>query len=212
MFDKIYVLSKGGKCVFEGKPHDLRQTLLNNNMKCDKTDVPIEELLRISSEGKDNQKVIDLSEEQSVKQNKLKKRIIKENMHSFIELVYKRFSFNDFYYLLKRTMITTFISNWFLTVVQSIFQFFSPIFAINFFNKKMIESSGCIEWSLDSGCNKSVEELNNETLILENLKYLLTMVLSIPSVNIVIIINSFVSGIKIFENEHYNGNYIMKIF
>ena len=208
MFDKIYVLSKGGKCVFEGKPQLLRQILLKNNIECNKTDVPIDVLLRISSEGKNNQKVIDLSEEQFENKVILKNRIKEQNMHSFDcnLIMSKRFSFKDFHYLLVRTMIISFISKWYINVFITLSFIINGITFIRIYNKKMIEPSGCIEWSLDSGCNKTVEELNDETLINEHLKYLLAITMTISTIYILIILNSFSTGIKIFENERHNGN------
>ncbi|CAG2117180.1 unnamed protein product [Medioppia subpectinata] len=50
MFDYIYVLAKGGVCVFADRPQHLKQTLINNDIKCDENQIPIEVLLEIASE------------------------------------------------------------------------------------------------------------------------------------------------------------------
>ncbi|CAG2111650.1 unnamed protein product [Medioppia subpectinata] len=50
MFDNIYVLAKGGVCVFADRPKHLKQTLINNDIKCDENQIPIEVLLEIASE------------------------------------------------------------------------------------------------------------------------------------------------------------------
>lgn len=52
MYDKIYVLSRGGKCVYFGSPYDLYQHLLKMDIKCEKFQVPIEVVIKIAAQGK----------------------------------------------------------------------------------------------------------------------------------------------------------------
>ena len=49
MFDKLYVLSKGGRCVFDGKTNELQSHLKECQIDCDKWQVPIEELIKVAS-------------------------------------------------------------------------------------------------------------------------------------------------------------------
>ena len=49
MFDKIYALAKGGRCVYNGKPADLRAHLLSCSIPCADWQIPIEVLMRITS-------------------------------------------------------------------------------------------------------------------------------------------------------------------
>jgi ATP-binding cassette subfamily G (WHITE) protein 2 (SNQ2) len=49
MFDELYVLSKGGHCVFTGPPNLLRGHLLRCGITCAEDVLPIELLLKISS-------------------------------------------------------------------------------------------------------------------------------------------------------------------
>ena len=54
MFDNIYVLAKGGVCVYYGLPIGLRQHLTECNINCNENQIPIEVLLKICSEDKNN--------------------------------------------------------------------------------------------------------------------------------------------------------------
>ena len=49
MFDQLYVLSKGGHCVFTGRPNQLREHLTKCDIICPEDVLPIEMLLKISS-------------------------------------------------------------------------------------------------------------------------------------------------------------------
>ncbi|XP_054160033.1 ATP-binding cassette sub-family G member 1-like [Oppia nitens] len=54
MFDQLYVLAKGGQCVYTGPPNQLRQHLLDCNIICPQEVLPIELLLKISSNATKN--------------------------------------------------------------------------------------------------------------------------------------------------------------
>ena len=49
MFDQLYVMAKGGHCVFTGRPNTLRSYLSVNGIDCPQDVLPIELLLKISS-------------------------------------------------------------------------------------------------------------------------------------------------------------------
>ena len=49
MFDKLYVLSKGGMCVFHGKTNQLQSHLQNCQIDCQEWQVPIEQLIKVAS-------------------------------------------------------------------------------------------------------------------------------------------------------------------
>ena len=52
MFDNIYVLAKGGVCVYSGPPSSLRQHLIDCEIECNKNQIPIEVMLEISTKEK----------------------------------------------------------------------------------------------------------------------------------------------------------------
>ena len=49
MFDKLYVLAKGGRCVFDGETTQLKGHLERCKVKCLDWQVPIEELIKLAS-------------------------------------------------------------------------------------------------------------------------------------------------------------------
>ena len=49
MFDKLYVLSKGGRCVFDGKTNELQNHLQECQIDYQEWQVPIEELIKVAS-------------------------------------------------------------------------------------------------------------------------------------------------------------------
>lgn len=49
MFDQLYVLAKGGRCVFNGLPNLLRDHLNKCGIECSDAQIPIEILLKVSS-------------------------------------------------------------------------------------------------------------------------------------------------------------------
>ena len=49
MFDKLYVLSNGGKCVFDGKTNQLKSHLTECQVDCEEWQVPVEQLIKVAS-------------------------------------------------------------------------------------------------------------------------------------------------------------------
>src|SRR5882724_13234187 len=78
MFDNIYVLAKGGVCVYTGEPLNLRQHLIECNINCNENRVPIEVLIKLSFEGIYNQSIKQLSDKTKQLNNSL--HLFKTNM------------------------------------------------------------------------------------------------------------------------------------
>ena len=49
MFDKLYVLAKGGCCVFDGETNQLKSHLEQCQVECLDWQVPIEKLIKVAS-------------------------------------------------------------------------------------------------------------------------------------------------------------------
>ena len=49
MFDSLYVLSKGGYCIYNGRPQCLKEYLIESNITINETQVPIEVLMKVAS-------------------------------------------------------------------------------------------------------------------------------------------------------------------
>ena len=49
MFDKLYVLARGGRCVFDGETNQLKSHLEQCQVECLEWQVTIEELIKVAS-------------------------------------------------------------------------------------------------------------------------------------------------------------------
>ena len=49
MFDKLYVMAKGGHCVFEGQTNELKGHLEQCQVECHDWQQPIEQLIKVAS-------------------------------------------------------------------------------------------------------------------------------------------------------------------
>ena len=49
MFDKLYVLARGGRCVFDGETNQLKSHLEQCQVECLEWQIPIEELIKVAS-------------------------------------------------------------------------------------------------------------------------------------------------------------------
>ena len=81
-FDSIYVLAKGGVCVYSGPPSGLRQYLMNSEIEFNENQIPIEVLIKLSFKGIHNINVRKLSEktEEIIKLSWNKSLIVLNNM------------------------------------------------------------------------------------------------------------------------------------
>ena len=49
LFDKLYILSKGGRCVFDGETNQLKSHIQKCKINCQEDQVPIEQLIKVVS-------------------------------------------------------------------------------------------------------------------------------------------------------------------
>ena len=114
MFDKIYVLAKGGECLFSGPPNMIRSHLFDNNIIIGDNDVPIEQLLKIASI--ESQEYFNELIERT--KNELKNEVLKVSEHQLklttggLQSRSKSFSASDVWYIMLRTMTVQYIRQW----------------------------------------------------------------------------------------------------
>ena len=203
MFDNIYVLAKGGVNIYSGVPHNLRQFLSDSEIECNENDIPIERVLDISCEGKDNELI----------QKLVQKTLILSSISYITErmaLVYgkqtisKRISFRDFYYLLMRTMVYSYSHKWKSLFIQFLcYQIIGLSFRF-FFNPDMIKPNGCLDLD-DIGCDETFQKLIETTLLKENIRYIVITLCSFAFVVVMTTSLDFCVDYKVFINEHQNG-------
>ena len=101
MIDKLYVLAKGGVCVYSGTPQYLPFHLRECHITCNAYQVPIEYLVTIASKGIEDNSVQLLREKTFRDLNEMIERISSETKLKRIEPKTKKFSYKDIQLLIK---------------------------------------------------------------------------------------------------------------
>lgn len=211
LFDKLYVMAKGGVCIYSGQPELLQQTIEEQIGLIPGTDQqPIEALLKVACNGIEDQQVITLAdhclkkeyEQLSTELNQLKRqpnglpntrRIINIShlMIQFIRLIH-------------------------INLVSEFRQFASQfiLFALYFvvlatiYKHEMVKPTGCYDLEeQESTCNN---ELKNNSLLSENFNYLSFSIMIIGILQMTTSAVLFSPLVKVFRNEHRNSKLQLK--
>ena len=209
MFDKIYVLAKGGQCLFSGAPNMIRFHMFDNNIIIEDNDVPIEQLLKIASI--ESQKYFNEMIERT--KNKLKyetQNISKNEMKLTFGLQprNKPFSPSDIWYLMLRTMNVQYIRQWKTLLSQFLFYILFPICVFNMFDDNISKPSGCFNPHTLSN-DSCVKDLENNKLLVQNHNFLFFMTIMAQVIQICYATTAYLNDVKIFIHEHDNRKYLM---
>ena len=113
MFDSVYILAKGGLCVYSGSPIDLKQYLIESNTECTENQIPIEVIIKLSFEGSDDKNVRELCQKTSEQNEKLKSDVQDLlKLDRGLDSVLKVCKIIDFWYLLSRFWYRNYYSHW----------------------------------------------------------------------------------------------------
>ena len=105
MFDSLYVLAKGGVCVYSGTPQRLPNRLRECNIICTENQVPINTLITIGSKGLEDNRIIELRDKTYSETNQSINRRINETKEKHIKHRNKSFRMKDIYLLLERRFV-----------------------------------------------------------------------------------------------------------
>jgi hypothetical protein len=208
MFDKLYVLAKGGICVFSGSPQDLGLHLSECRIICTEFQFPIEVLLKIASNGKSDDQVIELAEKTSKERLKLLNKC-KNGTHLFpdgIPFRSKKIKLRDMWYLLLRTMTNTYISQWKSLITQFLFFMFIALFSVTVFNSEIGKPDGCYNLLFNSNTS-CYKQLDVDSLLDQNTKFHVFTSVLVMFVQLVVTTLTFPAEVKIFMNEHQNSKF-----
>ena len=149
MFDNIYVLAKGGVCVYSGLPQNLKQHLIECHIDCNENQIPIEVLLKVSSKDRSDESLNGLKDKKNSENNNLYEKCLNQKMISYSEQTNtsKRFSFKDCTQILLQTMTSTRKSHWKVYLIFFSFMIFSGVMMRSHQNSEMIKPDGCVEYS-----------------------------------------------------------------
>ena len=205
MFDNIYVLTKEGANVYAGHPQDLKKYVIECGLESD-DQVPIEVLLQ-HCQGDDME--VQCFRKNFQSESELVKRISEEGLvqHDSVRSLYKRFSMLDLWTLLKRTMRQTYLSQWYILLLQTFIYVSDGLIMKFHFNPAMVKPDGCLDIGFrdfTNNCNRTLEDLNNEYLIKQNMKYIYLITVILSSFMSVFVIVPFLDEIKVIENEYNN--------
>ena len=208
IFDKLYVLSKDGNCLYFGKPNHLSTHLNECQIFCSQNEKPIETLLKLSAMGS---------------RDKLNKQLIDKNFNSYqisndkqiggntsqTQTNSKSFQIKDIYYLLMRRIQINFIIQWKTLIIETVFHLLFVIIIRNAINENHFKIDGCFSSnSLNSSYNKQVksclEKEEEKTVIEQNiyLLYITSFVFMLTTISITT--KNLISEIESFSVELKN--------
>ncbi|XP_054159278.1 ATP-binding cassette sub-family G member 4-like [Oppia nitens] len=172
MFDQLYVLSKGGHCVFAGRPNHLRDHLTTCDINCAEDILPIEMLLKISSKFPNNSynKYSKTNGSNNVEDETMTINNNNNEIDRLIDITIKQvpdivaecqtngrfvsksinkhtkyFNFYHFYYLLMRG-ITCFIrSEWRVSAALATFSIVVAVMLIYLYGTDIGQENGCMD-------------------------------------------------------------------
>jgi ABC-2 type transporter len=213
MFDYVYVLAKGGKCVFSDMPSKLAIHLHDSGINFTEWQIPIEVLLKIASKGENDAQKKRLYQRTFLKcasiMDKCKEEaVLKENG---IEFKAQNFSINDFWNLLERNSLCFIRSQWKLLLIQLIY-FLSFIGTLSqMFNPDMGKANGCFSLTPNGNATtcgvQSVEEIRESTFLIQNGRNVGFTLIVLFFLETIFTTVAIPGEVKIFLNEHANGWY-----
>ena len=210
MFNKVYVLAKGGHCIHSGQPDDIELFLEECKILCDVDQVPVEELLILASIEEQNENI-----EQMIAKTKEKLRAenkaIENQMKvcpNGLRLGSKRFKLIDICHLMSRTMAQIRAYQWRVSLAILSFYIIFPVLMAMLFNKHMGQVSGCFEFNRSKTCAKDIED---DDKLVQNQTFIFFIVVCIEFVHVCCVTVSSIQDIRIFLHEYNNGKLFLKI-
>ena len=205
-FHLLYVLAKGGVCMYSGRPQHLRQHMQDCHINIRDNQIPIEVILKVGANGHNDQTVIELSE----KASKDMSERYEHNMRSEVKLCpngipirSKQFSWPELWYLLSRKFVHTINRNWVLIIIQSGILLGWAAFSHIQFDFEFDQHFQCLPASGQS-CPKSKESIEDSKIVNFNMKLLL-LLNNMPFLVIITMTSlTFWLDFKIFLKEYKN--------
>ena len=210
MFDKVFVLSKGGHCIYSGRPQHLRQYLDECDAPIFEHQFPIEAILKYACFDPKEPKLSKMIEKTSTdERHAINDRFVEETHLAIdgIRLFPKRFFFYDLIVLLRRRLNKLVRDEWRMLIFRiALYQFFA-VALLWIFSQDITGPSGCISLDDDynNTCTKTVAKLREEDLLYYNLNYNFYAMLVILLFSFFLPSLTFPADLTLFINEHRNG-------
>ncbi|OTF82574.1 hypothetical protein BLA29_008990, partial [Euroglyphus maynei] len=216
LFDKLYILAKGGICIYFDEPKNLKLTLERNlGEKFDEEKSPIEEYLKIACQGIENKLVRQLADS-CVEKERENSEIIQKLcfMDDGIQHQHKTMKMNDLWLQLCRMMYIVFIVERNKLNIMAISFAFLITLLSTMYDPLMVTPNTC--YSIDDYENES-----NITCLQKHADYNRVSQYNIFQTNLIWVSGvtvmcvstiSFLKIIKILRNEHRNKWYSLGTF
>ncbi|XP_054160035.1 ATP-binding cassette sub-family G member 1-like [Oppia nitens] len=242
MFDQLYVLAKGGYCVYMGQPSHLRSHLSLCNIKCTDDVLPIELLLKIAAlNGNDTKRSavkngntsggrrISRIDQLATIADKQRVDILNECIekcqivtNTGIGLRKQYFNLRHFYYLTLRTLHCFYHHDWLISLLMFVFLIFISLFMVYLFGRVGADD-GCLDVSqqIDTllAINISVIPLKeakrfmtDHSMIMQNVKLLYFILICMAFISISCSVLYFPRDVRVFINEHRNRWYSAGVY
>ena len=204
MFNKVYVLAKGGHCIHSGRPDDIQLFLEECKIICYEDQVPVEQLLKLASIEDQNEyteQMIAKTRETLRTENKIIEKQMKDCSNG-LNFGSKPFKLIDICHLITRTMAQIRAKMWKVYLMQLIFYILFPILIISLFNDDIGEPSGCYEPGGSKTCAKDIED---DDKLVQNQSFLYFVVVIGQFIHLCYVTVTYMNDTKVFVSEHNNG-------
>lgn len=202
MFDKVYALSKTGRCIFEGAPEDVTKQTSNMGLDCPINYNPAEYLLEICYGDHGEQKINDLSEAHNLRYESTNDppntKVSNEKNGKFFVI-----NILHIYYLWQRALkALTF--NWLVLSLQIGTYTTSPVMISLLYNYKIGSYVGCPSKMSESDMNEQIAEIK---AINDNYAFLFFAFLLFMMGAMMVAVLTFPLEMNVIRNEWRNGWY-----
>ena len=204
-FDMLYVLAKGGVCVYSGRPQDLENHLNDCDIHCTEDQIPIEILLKIGLNGCDDQTVIALTKK-TKEVMRSDQRLASRQLKAFpngIPLQSKSFSLEELWHLLIRTIICFIRHKWLQFIGECLVYLLMAFYATKHFDFDLDKPDSCIP-KVSNSCVITPEFITNTKLLSYNDGYIKFFISTIMVFSLSLAALTFPNDLKIFLKENRN--------
>ena len=207
LFDSLYVLAKGGICIYNGTPDRLYDHLEEAGILCKEYQSPIEIVVKLASTR--NSEVELLFDQNMSNKTRLEQRCANEAKLSENGVSHKsiQISRRHFLILLFRATISLFVSQWKSMIVIFLYVIWNSLLLFMVFDKHMGQPDGCFTKGQSDNRTDINEELHVESQLIQNLTFLIFTDIIFKFILNQISIVSFAAESRIFFNEHRNGTF-----
>ncbi|KAH7643185.1 hypothetical protein HUG17_9876 [Dermatophagoides farinae] len=217
MFDQLYIIAKGGVCIYSDQP-DLLRPHLNRvtGIALNEDDSPIQEYLRIASNGINDDQVRKLAQESVQKDHRrLTSHINKldgnecpfESIPKGLPHYSRKFRFFDLWTQVKRLLCFTFIADVRILIGVILLSAFAIFLNTSITNKDMLLPRGCLPFDIDNLNLTCSDKLKEDRLIGTFIMLLMMMLMLIISLSIGMYSVMAINFMKVLRFEYRKGWY-----